>query len=308
MTEHERTRNTHTIRIWQQNLNKSLDAQSHFLHTLRPDEFDVALIQEPYMDRLTLTRATTHWSVVYPSRHHDQKEHIRSVMLVNARIPTNSWEIIHVESSDITAIRLQTPQEPLYIFNVYNAQEHQHTIQLLSRRLAGLHLDEARHQRSTRRNALLAPQPTTMYYSRETSIDITPSGNPLVKLLAEFDLYQLLPAGISTLSAFNSGNLTRPDNVFGSIGLVDALLSCRVPAWLIPNHTDHFPIHIHLDFAVTSADHPPRWNWRATDPKKFLMELTAAFDHNNSSKKLASLPRSTQGQAGQLARAFDWSI
>ncbi|OBZ69995.1 hypothetical protein A0H81_10500 [Grifola frondosa] len=67
----ERPNRPTRLRIWQQNLNKSLDAQLDLLHAANPDNYDLLLLQEPYLDHLNLTRANHHWTVVYPSRHHD---------------------------------------------------------------------------------------------------------------------------------------------------------------------------------------------------------------------------------------------
>ena len=46
------------IRIWQQNVNKSLDIQLDLLHSASPDDYDLLVIQEPYLDHLHNTRVT----------------------------------------------------------------------------------------------------------------------------------------------------------------------------------------------------------------------------------------------------------
>lgn len=58
--------NDRTVRIWQQNLNKSPVAQLHFLNSLDPTLYDIAAIQEPYLDFQGLTRASSRWRVHYP--------------------------------------------------------------------------------------------------------------------------------------------------------------------------------------------------------------------------------------------------
>lgn len=62
---------------WQQNLNKSLDAQGYLINTTREDKYDIVAIQEPYIDQNKLTRANTRWVVLYPSGHHDTRERAR---------------------------------------------------------------------------------------------------------------------------------------------------------------------------------------------------------------------------------------
>jgi len=58
------------LSIRQQNLNKSLVAQSDFLHQLDPAAYDPGAIQEPYLDHHHNSRATHHWYTVYPNQHY----------------------------------------------------------------------------------------------------------------------------------------------------------------------------------------------------------------------------------------------
>lgn len=78
------------LRIWQQNVNKSLDAQLDLLQALGAKNFEIAAIQEPHIDFLNLTRANPHWIVVYPSGHHDRDELTRAVLPISTRISTNT--------------------------------------------------------------------------------------------------------------------------------------------------------------------------------------------------------------------------
>jgi hypothetical protein len=57
------------LRIWQQNPNKSLEAQTDLLHSLDLNTYDIAMLQEPYVDWLRHTRANTHWTPIYPLNH-----------------------------------------------------------------------------------------------------------------------------------------------------------------------------------------------------------------------------------------------
>ncbi|OCH84246.1 hypothetical protein OBBRIDRAFT_696016, partial [Obba rivulosa] len=80
---------------------------------------DLIFIQEPYIDFNKLTRATSHWHVIYPCSHHDNSAHTRSVILVNKRIPTNNWSDIELTSPDITGLTIKTQQGNFHLFNVY---------------------------------------------------------------------------------------------------------------------------------------------------------------------------------------------
>ena len=79
------------IRIWQQNVNKSLDVQLDILHSASPEEYDLLAIQEPYLNHLHNTRATLGWRVIYPVvPDTDRSGRVRSVLLVSARISTTA--------------------------------------------------------------------------------------------------------------------------------------------------------------------------------------------------------------------------
>src|SRR5215469_6587668 len=95
------------IRIWQQNLNKSLIAQLDMLNMLDPAEIDIIALQEPHIDFLGNSRANPHWTPIYPCKHRDDPHKTRSIMLVNRRISTNAWTHIPLDSPDLTAIRMQ---------------------------------------------------------------------------------------------------------------------------------------------------------------------------------------------------------
>ena len=92
------------LRIWQQNLNKSLDAQLHLINSVCPSEWDILLIQEPWIG-FNGTRSSRYWRVLYPETHFvDNSKITRSLILVNTNIPTNSYEQIHFKSADVSGL------------------------------------------------------------------------------------------------------------------------------------------------------------------------------------------------------------
>ena len=114
MTEHG------TLRIWQQNVNKSLTAMDDLLHSASPADYDILAIQEPYLDHALRTRATRHWRVHYPTvRDPETTSRMRSVILVNAKLSTNAWSPITIPSPDVTAITFRTQNSQIHIFNLY---------------------------------------------------------------------------------------------------------------------------------------------------------------------------------------------
>jgi len=74
---------TPQVKIRQQNVNKLLTAQSDLLYWLNPTEYDMAALQEPYLDHNHNLQATSHWFTIYPREHYIRLEKTRSLFLVN---------------------------------------------------------------------------------------------------------------------------------------------------------------------------------------------------------------------------------
>ena len=110
-----------TIKIWQQNTRKSLDAQLLTLHAAR-NKYDIICIQEPHFDHLNATRATPVWRLVTPTgwnRNSENAKTPRAIVLVHKRIPTNSWTQIEIESPDAVGIKLFNAEAEISIYNLY---------------------------------------------------------------------------------------------------------------------------------------------------------------------------------------------
>lgn len=102
------------IRIWQQNLNKSLAAQEELLHSLDPKSFDIIILQEPYFDHFNNTRANCHWRPLLPWKHMDRPPRSsRAAILVNTNLSTNSYVQLPVDSPDVVALRLETERSSI---------------------------------------------------------------------------------------------------------------------------------------------------------------------------------------------------
>ncbi|KAJ6452970.1 hypothetical protein C8R45DRAFT_847454, partial [Mycena sanguinolenta] len=115
---------TRTLRVWQQNLKKSLKAQLDMLGSLKPKKYDLALIQEPNIDFRNMSRTNLCFTSVYPTLHATSPEKSRALILVNTLIASSSWNTIPIPSSDITAIELRTPAGVLRIINIFNECDH----------------------------------------------------------------------------------------------------------------------------------------------------------------------------------------
>ncbi|KII88885.1 hypothetical protein PLICRDRAFT_109303, partial [Plicaturopsis crispa FD-325 SS-3] len=82
-----------------------------------------------------------------------------------------------------------------------------------------------------------------------------------------------LPKDLPTLQAHNTGNYTRPDNVFINSEFLDAVVSCNTCPSLRPIHTDHFPILTVLDISPPVNADAPRRNYREVDWPEFTKAL-----------------------------------
>jgi len=107
-----------------------------------------------------------------------------------------------------------------------------------------------------------------------------PAAQPLIDLIADYDMQQILPNGIPTLQALNTGNWTRPDNAFGTTNVVDSIISCTTePAFLSPK-TDHVRLPLTLELAPPRHPEESRRNWKEVDWETFneyLRTLLAPF-------------------------------
>jgi hypothetical protein len=101
---------TSKLQIWQQNLNTSLTAQTSLLNNSCNDKWDIIALQEPYINTVRNTSANRHWHVLYPTQHYTHpQQRTRAIVLINAKMDTNSWKQIPFPSSDVIAIQLSGP-------------------------------------------------------------------------------------------------------------------------------------------------------------------------------------------------------
>ena len=67
------------------------------------------------------TRATAHWRVLYPKVFFDDNARpMRSIILINANIPTNQYVQIQFNTPDMTGLILTTGNHKIVIINIYN--------------------------------------------------------------------------------------------------------------------------------------------------------------------------------------------
>ena len=205
------------LRIWQQNINRSLIAQQDLLNMLGNNNYDICAIQEPYLDHMDKTRANSHWAVIYPTTHMVEPKKTRSIILVNKKLSTDKWEEIEVDTGDVPGIRIKTDIGGIDIYNIYNSQDNNEAIEKTE--------EAARRDRDQNINSQhvwlgdfnrhhpLWDEERNSHLFTESNLRLAQT---LLDAVQEWELQMILPKDIPTLQAFGTGNYTRPDNVFCS--------------------------------------------------------------------------------------------
>src|SRR6266481_7713720 len=266
------------LRIRQQNLNKSDKAQYDLINSPIHREWDILLLQEPYIDAYGNTKATSRWHTVYPSSHLSDNSTKCSVILVNANLDSNSWaQIPFNNSNDVTVVQIRTAQGRVTIFNVYNDCTHLETMHKMRSFLFDQHstlmLQESDHLVWCGDFNCHHPMWDEESNSHLFTTAATARADPLISLLADFGMVMALPKGVPTLQSLATGNWTRVDNVFVSEGLADQVVICDTDPRQRGPGTDHVPVLTTIEFAIPARSEETRRNFRETDWEKFREEL-----------------------------------
>ena len=255
------------------------------LRNLNPEEYDVALIQEPVINTVNLTTANPKWNVVYPTTHNRERAtRTRSVILVNKLISKDNWQTVPLDSPDVTAIELRGAFGKTRIYNVYNDITHGETLTTLENHFADMNAQGENHVEGIllmgdfNRHHPMWDEARNQHLFTTANLKAT---QPLLELLIAHDLVMVLPENLPTLEANFTGNHTRLDSVFCTSHLLDTITICDVRPDLRPTNTDHYPIITEIDLSPERTNPPLRKNYRATNWENFEKYLN---------EKLTSLP------------------
>ena len=252
-------RDTRKLKIWQQNLNKSLEGQLDLLQSLKDNDYDIMALQEPHIDFLGRTRANVHWRVVYPNRHLADLSKTRAAILINQNISTNNWDEIPLDSTDVTGVRVHGKFGVINLLNIYNDCENNRSIGVVKdfmRRGASVRKEEVREQfiwlgDFNRHHPLWDEERKAHLFTRRA----LEAAQPLLDLIGRHNMQMVLPKDIPTLEACVTKNFTRVDNVFCSGELVNKFISCNTfPQWR-PQKMDHMPIISELEIETERRDY-----------------------------------------------------
>jgi endonuclease/exonuclease/phosphatase family metal-dependent hydrolase len=277
MTDKPHFKAPNELKILQQNLNKSNEAQSALLHDTH--DAHLLMLQEPYTNKLNLTIGTSGWTTIYPTGGHERNPKIRSVIMVRSDLDTDGYEPIDIPHSDVTGISLKCAFGTIRIFNIYNdifdnssllfvnnyLRQHPRistpqkpTMDILLGDMNRHHplWDEARNEHLFTKRALRMAE-------------------PLLAFLTKHEMVMTLPHGLPTLEAFGSSkNLTRPDNVFCTAEFTEKFTVCTTRPEDRPPRTDHFPILSVIDVLPSLNVVQPRPDFRRAEWKELLEVLT----------------------------------
>jgi len=287
--------NRSDLKIWQQNLCKSPNVWEHLLKNLNPDMYDLACIQEPFLNAVNLANTSNlnrFWDIIYPTDHHSQLERSQTLLLVNKRLSKNHWQTIPLHSPNVIAIEITGTFGKVHIYNIYNQCENENTVRFLERHMHTEHNvrnnqvlptdggNQGTHEHIiwlgdfNRHHPMWEPINNTHLFTA-ANLD---AANNLINLVNMYNLVQVLPPGLATLEASNTKNLTRPDNVFCSESMEQCFTECDVKYHLRPVITDHFPIISTLDLQPNRINTTPKPNYRDVDWDIFNATLADKLD------------------------------
>ena len=214
----DQNRNHVTLRILQQNLNKSLPAQLDFLHSLPQTKANIIILQEPYIDKLDNTRALPGWITVYPSSHAIKPEETRTVTMINKSISSDTWTQVKIDSGNVILLKLITREAYIDLYNTYIDCNHSRTFDIIS---ATTHDRRLSWTNPKPRDIILAgdfnrhhplwEEDRNHHMFTKHNLD---AAQMLINITANHGLAQTLPKNFPTLQSTSSKNWTRPDNVF----------------------------------------------------------------------------------------------
>ena len=263
------------LRLLQLNLNKSEKAHLDLINGSLGKNWDIILIQEPYLTHLGHIRTPNGFTSIFPhDRLINQESTVRSVIWVNSSLSTNSWKGISIPgNNDLTAIQVDSGLFKLTIFNIYNDCNHSNTLARLQQFV------------NEERNRIMGGANCYMIWGGDFNCHhplwdrdeddrlFTPQAlrdaTPLLEMIANEGLDMALPKGEPTLKHMVTNLYSRPDNVWCSAEISPLIVRCEVDAYLQPPCTDHFPIVTILELPQNRVEPSLTRNFRTADWESF---------------------------------------
>jgi len=243
-------------------------------------EWDIILIQEPYVTPTGIIRIPNNYAMIYPQdRKKKDADKVRSVIMVSANLNTSSWKEIKIPgNNDITAIQIRTQHITLTIFNLYVDCENLKTITTLRE----LYATRRREIYPTANAQVIWCGDFNMHHPlwdrdedhRLFTQAADRRARKLISLVADENMKMTLPKGLPTIRHYTTGNFTRPDNVWSTVDINDRTVRCDVDLTSQPTGTDHYPIVTIIEMPQQRSTPKQSHNFRMADWNKFREELT----------------------------------
>ncbi|KAF5366713.1 hypothetical protein D9758_006448 [Tetrapyrgos nigripes] len=307
------------LKILQMNTHKSKTATLDLINetgtnnTDLSDIYDIICIQEPWVDGVGNAQQNHRWMMIYPFSRPTLGTNVllRSVILINKRIPSSSWQQLEVtRTNDITAVTFNAGTSRLHIFNIYNDGNHSTNLYTLRTYLNNhrntLLWNESDHMMwcgdFNRHHPAWDDESHTHLFTRP-AID---KASVLIRLLTRFDMTMTLPQAIPTYKS-PQGNWSRPNNVFLSSHSEDLLLSCDVTLGALANGADHIPVSTSLSLPTQHQPPQSRFNFCLMNDESFAERLDMELEKIPPPRPLATVEE-MEAAAINLTRAVQLTI
>jgi ribonuclease HI/endonuclease/exonuclease/phosphatase family metal-dependent hydrolase len=308
-------RDKRTVKIWQQNVNKSHVCQHDLISSARlvRENFDIIALQEPSINQFGNSITSKDWFALYPTNHAAKPQETRSLILIRTDILTNNWKQIDADTGDITAIRIDSNWGALLIFNVYNDCDHDQNVEILA---------NVSRQAEEAVRGIPREQIHTMWlgdFNRHHPHWDAPSDNRLftasaldkaeilIRAVANAGLDLALPPRMPTHLHNVTKRWTRLDQVFLSDHSLDSIVICEARLKALRVKTDHAPIVTELDLAITRTTAKDIANFREVDWTTFKEELSARINSLGRATPITS-QSSLSAECEKLTKAIQETI
>ncbi len=129
----------------------------------------------------------------------------------------------------------------------------------------------------------------------------------LINLAATYGMEMVLPPGEPTRRDWATRNTTRPDNVFCSEGLAEAIVKCETHPKETPPTTDHFPIDTTFQIDLSIVTEEERQNFREVDWKAFRRTLARKMEGRQWDEEIRT-PEELEERVQKLEKAITDTI
>lgn len=264
------------LRILQQNCKHCINIAHTLINSLDPNDWDIVLLQEPYIYANTcLTVATRNWVTIYPTPSAGDSSTPRSIILVSDKLNPESYQQVSIPSNLITALRINVQNMSILIANIYNPPKTDLAINDLQHWLTCQHSVDSMIWAGdfNKHDTLWSGTNNPNSYTHSDAEDF-------IQLLATHDMSLCLPPGTPTYQSDAWQTWSTIDLIFISpelnefIDLCDAKLNDCLPG------ADHLPLHTVLHIPTEASSPAPKRNFKDVCWPEFIKTVKTEVDNH----------------------------